>query len=267
MTQTSLESAIPSPKSGVAIQRVHFDAPWDWLAAGWRDMWRVPQISLSYGAVFALLAFVLAYGLMQLGWLSLFLVLCGGFVLVGPLFAVGLYEISRRLERGEPVSFRDAVTDGKNAPGQVSFFGAVLGFAFFVWLELAFLLFMLFMGTNDFPPMSEFVQTLLFTPHGLGLLSVGTLVGGCLAMAVFSIAAISMPLLLSRRIDVVTAMSASYEAVLSNPKPMLLWAAIIVGCMILGIVTLFVGLIFAFPLIGHASWHAYRNLVANSAPA
>ena len=252
------------PKSGVAIGRIPFDAPWDWLAAGWRDLWSVPRIRLGYGAVFALLAGALALGLTQIGWLSLMLALGGGFLLIGPLVAVGLYEASRRLERGERVGVRDVVMAGPNAPGQVAFFGVILAFVFFVWLELAFLLFMLFIGTRGLPPVSEFVPTLLFTPHGLGLLVVGTIVGGILAMIVYAISAISVPLLLTRRIDAVTAMSASLEAVVANPKPMALWAALIAGSMALGIATLFVGLIVAFPLIGHATWHAYRSLVTDS---
>lgn len=264
MAQTFSGYVIPTPKSGVAIGRIPFDAPWDWLAAGWRDLWSVPRISLGYGAVFALLAGALAFGLTQIGWLSLMLALGGGFLLIGPLVAVGLYEASRRLERGEPVGVRDVVMAGPNAPGQVAFFGVILAFVFFVWLELAFLLFMLFMGTRGLPPVSEFVPTLLFTPHGLGLLVVGTIVGGILAMIVYAISAISVPLLLMRRIDAVTAMSASLEAVVDNPKPMALWAALIAGSMALGIATLFVGLIVAFPLIGHATWHAYRSLVTDS---
>jgi len=191
MAQTFSGYLIPTPKSGVAIGRIPFDAPWDWLAAGWRDLWSVPRISLGYGTVFALLAGALAFGLTQIGWLSLMLAMGGGFLLIGPLVAVGLYEASRRLERGEPVGVRDVVMAGPNAPGQVAFFGVILAFVFFVWLELAFLLFMLFMGTRGLPPVSEFVPTLLFTPHGLGLLVVGTIVGGILAMIVYAISAIS----------------------------------------------------------------------------
>ena len=253
-----------NPKSGVAIRRITFDAPWEWLAAAWRDLRSVPHISLGYGAVFALLAGALAFGLTQIGWLSLMLALGGGFLLIGPLVGVGLYEASRRLEHGEPVGIRDVVMAGPNAPGQVAFFGVILAFVFFVWLEFAFLLFMLFMGTRGLPPVSEFVPSLLFTAHGLVLLVVGTIVGGILAVIAYAISVISVPLLLTRRIDAVTAMSASLEAVVGNPKPMALWAALIAGSMALGIATLFVGLIVAFPLIGHATWHAYRSLVTDS---
>ena len=88
-----------------AIRQVPFDAPWSWLAAGWHDMWRVPRVSLAYGAIFAVAGFLLAFGLTQVGLQSLILVLAAGFILVGPMIAVGLYETSRRLEKSEPVSF------------------------------------------------------------------------------------------------------------------------------------------------------------------
>ena len=120
---------------------------------------------------------------------------------------------------------------------------------------------MLFLGDKPLPPASEFIPTLLFTPHGLGLLVSGTAIGGALAFLVFSISAISVPLLMTRRLDAVTAIGASVAAVKLNPKAMTLWAALIAGFMALGIATLFVGLVIAFPLIGHATWHACRDLV------
>lgn len=254
---------ILAPSSGVAVSKIPFDAPRSWLEAGWRDMWAVPRISLAYGTAFALLAMAVAWSLTSVGWASVILALCGGLVLIGPLLAAGLYEISRRLEAGETVEFRDVVSAVVNARGPLSFFGVILAFAFFVWLELAFLLLMLFMGTNAVPPLTDFVPTLLFTPHGQGLFAVGTLVGGVLAAIVYTISVISVPLLMTRRIDAVTAMSVSLEAVVQNPKPMMLWAVLIAWLMALGIATFGVGLVFAFPLVGHATWHAYRSLVSD----
>lgn len=246
---------------GITIEPVPFDAPWAWLAAGWRDLWNAPHVSLVYGALFAALSAGLTLALLAGGMEALVLSLGGGFLLIGPIAAIGLYETSRLLEDGQRVTLRDVVRAGICAPGQLGFFGAILAFAYYVWLQLAFLLLMLFLGSKPVPPASEFVPTLLFTPHGLGLLVSGAVVGGIVAFVVFAISAISVPLLMARRIDVVTAMAASVAAVRLNPKAMLLWAALIAGFMAFGIATLFVGLVVAFPLVGHATWHAYRDLV------
>lgn len=250
--------------SRIQVRRIPFDAPWDWLAAGWRDLWAVPHVSLAYGATFAVVALALVAGLLQFGMQSLILALAGGFLLIGPLVAVGLYDVSRRLEAGKRVSLRDVVGAGLAAPGQLGFFGVVLMFAYAVWLQLAFLMFMLFMGSRGLPPASEFVPTLLFTSHGLGLLMAGTAVGGVLAAIIFSISVIAVPLLLTRPVDAVTAMAASLESVIKNPKPMALWAVLIAGFVAFGIATLSLGLIIAFPLIGHATWHAFRSLIVEN---
>src|SRR5690606_21183924 len=139
----------------IEVRRVPFDAPWSWLAAGWRDLWSAPQVGLTYGATFAALALLLTVGLMQFGMQSLILALAGGFLLIGPLVAVGLYDASWRLETGQPVRLSEVALAGLKAPGQLGFFGVVLAFAYAVWLQLAFLMFMLFIGSRGLPPPSE----------------------------------------------------------------------------------------------------------------
>ena len=245
-----------------SVRAVAFDAPWEWLSAGWRDMWAVPHVSLSYGSAFAIGAAVLLWGLFFMGWEALILVLAGGFLLIGPLMAIGLYETSRRLELGQRPALGEVAFAGLHPSGQLGFMGAILMLIYFAWVQIAFLLFMLFLGTGPLPPPSEFVPALLFTPRGLGLLIAGSLIGATLAGVVFMVSAVSVPLLLDRRIDVVTAMSASVAAARRNPKAMVLWAGLIAGLMLCGLATCFAGLVFVFPLIGHATWHAYRDLIA-----
>lgn len=243
-----------------APRRVPFDAPWNWLAAGWRDMWAMPSVSLAYGAVFAVAAALLAFTLYSVGAHSLFLALAGGFLLIGPLMAVGLYEASRRIARGEAVRSSGVLGVGLGARGQLAFYGAVLLFVFMIWLQLAILLLMLFLGGSSPPPANEFVQALLFTPRGLGLLFTGSIVGGLIAALVFAMSVVAVPLLLVKQVDAVTAARASIAAVAANPKPMALWAALIVVIMAAGFATLLVGLVLSFPLIGHATWHAYEDI-------
>ena len=238
--------------------KVAFDDPWIWLAAGWRDLWLAPAVGLTYGAAFALAALALAIGLFSMEAHSLFPALAGGFLLLAPFLAMGLYEASRRIAANEPVTLGAALGAGLSAKGQISFFGVGLMIVFLVWLELAFILLVLFMGGGGLPPPSQFLPTLLFTLPGLGLLVVGSIVGGVLAAIVFAMSAVAVPMLLVERIDAVTAMRASMQAVVANPKPMTLWAALIAVMIGAGFATLLLGLVVAFPLIGHTTWHVYR---------
>jgi uncharacterized membrane protein len=246
-------------------RRVPFDAPWSWLAAGWRDLWRIPQISLTYGLIAAVGAAIIAVGLARLEAISLFLALAGGFLLLGPLLAVGLYDASRRLALGQSPRLADVFSAARNSKSQLAFFGALLLIIYLAWLRLAFLLLMLFLGSGAVPPPSDFMQTLLFTPNGVGLLVVGTIAGGILAAITFAISAFGVPLLLDRRMDAVSAGWVSASTVLANAKPLLLWAALIVVLMAAGFATLLVGLVVVVPLIGLATWHAYADVFPSSA--
>ena len=264
MTVTDLartNTKVRRPDQEIVLREVAFDAPWDWLASGWRDFWAAPVVSFGYGLLFAGLAAFLSVGLIRCGLEALILPLSGGFLLIGPVLAVVLYETSRRLETGENVGLASVTRAALGKAGAISFFGAMLGFVYIVWLQLAFLLFMLFLGTSQLPPARDFVPTLLFTPAGLGLLVTGTLIGGALALLVFAISVVSAPLLMVQKVDAVTAVATSVCAVRNNLKPMLLWAGLIAGFMSLGLASLFLGLVLIFPLLGYATWHAFHGVV------
>ena len=145
--------------------------------------------------------------------------------------------------------------------GQFAYMGLFLMLIYLAWVEIALLLFMLFLGPQPMPPLEAFVPTLLLTPRGLGLLIVGTGVGMALAATVFAVSAVAVPMLMVERVDIVTAALTSVRACRKNPKAMALWAALIAGAMLIGFLTLFFGLVIMFPLIGHAAWHAFRDLV------
>ena len=245
----------------VKIRTLRPDAPWEWLAAGWRDLWSAPTIGLCYGLVFSLIGLAIFVGLFTLEMTALVVALAAGFMLLGPMLAVGLYEASRRLETGEPVTFASTALVSTRSPVQLAFIGIVLMGALLIWIRVATLLFALFFGVSGWPPLEEFVTTLLFTWQGLALLVTGTVVGGAIAFAIFAVAAISVPMLMSREVDAVTAILTSVQAVLQNFLPMLLWAWLIAILTAFGLATGLLGLIVTFPLIGHATWHAYRGLV------
>lgn len=265
VTFMSMSGSDAVPGEPVRINRVDIEAPWRWLDAGWRDMKQMPAISLTYGAVFAIVALVLFFGLSSGGMQSVILPLAGGFMLIGPVAAVGLYEGSRRLAAGEPVSLGVVLTAGFRAPGQLALLGLALMLIYLAWVQLAFLMFMMYFAGKPFPPLEQFVPDLLYTHAGLTLLIGGTIVGAIFAVVAFAISAISAPMLANRRdMGVATAVAASVRAVRFNREAMALWAVLIAGIMALGLVTLFFGLIVAFPLIGHATWHACREITSES---
>jgi uncharacterized membrane protein len=159
------------------------------------------------------------------------------------------------------VSLAGTLRAGFYGRGQLAHMGLLLMLIYLAWVEIALLLFMLFLGPQPMPPLDAFVSNLLLTPRGSGLLIVGTGVGMALGATVFAISAVAVPLLMTERVDVVTAATMSVGACRKNPKAMALWAALIAGAMLLGFVTLFFGLVITFPLIGHATWHAFRDLL------
>lgn len=246
------------------MRAVPLEAPWSWLAAGWQDLWQRPAISLGYGLIVVLVGAAITWGLFRLDAIAMVLPLAAGFMLVGPMLAVGLYEASRRRELGLPVTWRDVALVKVASPTQLGLIGGVLAFALLVWWRIASLLFALFWGLDGFPPLDAWIDLLLFTPKGLIFLIVGTVVGGAIAAVIFAISALSVPLLMARRCDAITAVLASIDAVRRNPRPMLLWAWLIALLTGFGLATLYVGLIVVFPLVGHATWHAYRALAPDS---
>lgn len=255
------EAIHASPGPPAAIRKVELDRPWLWLAKGWEDLRRDLAVGLLYGVLAAVTGYLVTLGLWSIEALYLFLPLTAGFLIVGPILAVGLYEVSRRRETGLPTTFFDALAAFRRNATQIALMGVALLLLMFLWVRVAALLFMLYFGYD--PPSVEqlFAQTFLDV-EALPFLIVGTGVGGLLAFTAFAISAVSIPMLLDRPdTNVIDAVTRSFEAVQLNFATMLFWAVLIVAFTLFGLVTLYLGLVLTLPLLAHASWHAYRDLV------
>lgn len=247
-------------------------APWSWLAAGWEDLRRSRGASLVWSALFAGAGLAILLVLHRYRMYNLALPLVTGFMLVAPLLVVGLYHISRELERGRPVGIGTALGAWRRNPGQVALLGFVLGLFFLFWIRVATLLFAVFFGGEPPPAFGSappdllgFVETVILTGRNLGFLVVGCVVGAALAIVVFTISAVSAPMLVDRDVTVIEAIQTSFRSVQRNKAAMLLWAVLIVLFTGAGILVGFVGLAVTLPLVAHATWHAYRDLVPSPA--
>jgi|AGTN01.3.fsa_nt_gi Predicted integral membrane protein len=241
------------------LRQVTAEGSATWLERGFRDFIAHPGIGLAYGAVFALIGWLVTFGLSQMGMGSMVLPLAGGFMLVAPFLAVGLYEVSRRRENGEGVTLGQALGAFRRNPHMVDM-GLVLLLIFFAWFQIAMILFALFFGGQP-PALESFFSRIVMAPQGAAFLLTGTAVGGVLAAVAFSLSVVAIPMLLDHQVSALTAMRTSLRAVWLNRYSMVGWAAALVTLVVLGIAFLFVGLAVTLPIAAHASWHAYRDLV------
>ena len=232
----------------------------DWLAAGWSDFRTEPAQSLAYGlAVFALSVLVI-WGLSAVGLPSLILPALSGFLVVGPLLAIGLYEKSRRLQAGQPVTLANIIVTHPRSGGQLVFAGLLLCLLVMLWLRAADLLYALFYGLLPFPGYDQILGQLLTTPRGWALILTGSAVGGLFAAFAMAISLFSIPMLLERRVDALTALGTSFALTTQNLRAVLPWGAIVVAGFALSAATGLLGLIVIFPLLGHGTWHAWIAL-------
>lgn len=250
----------------VTLKRVRRDAPWAWLKAGWRDLVRAPHVSVGYGLIFALTGLAITAGLWMIGLEALIPVATAGFALIAPIFAVGFYQVSRKLDAGEQPRLSDVWLLSPSKISQIALLAILLVILLLFWVLVAQSLYALF-AFGDFRPLSEFSQFALTSRNGLTMMVLGSLVGGVLAAAAFSVSALSFPMLVDQDIDAVTALVASVKAVIAQPFVMITWAWLIAFWVVLGSVGLLVGLVVIFPWLGHASWRAYQDFSPSPSPS
>jgi len=244
------------------IRTVYTDRPWTWLMNGWQDLRRAPLYSLLFGVIYAAVGWALTIAIWVTENYFLVLPLTAGFMLVGPIIAVGLYNISRRLERDEPVDWRDTLTAWRRNPTQIALMGLVLVLFMFAWFRFAVMLFYIFFSYAPPPPDPYLLLDAVLTYESLPFLIIGTAIGAVFAGLAFSISVVAPPLLMDRPdASVFHGIFASLRVVQRNFWTMALWAWLIALFIGVSLVTGYVLLIVTLPLIGHASWHAYRETV------
>jgi uncharacterized membrane protein len=232
------------------------------LAQGVSDFARAPVYGLVFGGVFVVigLAIVSLLTVWRAPWLIYPFAI--GFPLVGPFAAVGLYEVSRRLERGEPRSFAAVFSVVWAQRGrELAWMAFVMLFFFWMWMYQVRLLMALFLGRASFSTFERFFALVLTTPEGWTFLAVGHLVGAAMALGLYAITVVSIPLLLDRERDIVTALVTSVRAVLASPGPMLGWGVFVWLAVLAASLPFFLGLLVVLPVLGHATWHLYRRAV------
>lgn len=237
------------------------------FAAGWKDLMRAPGFSLPFGVFYALAGLLIVYLLLVRNEEYLVFPTLSMFLLVGPITAVGLYEISRRLEAGEPLTFTGVAGAFRRHGGlQLGVFGVILFFCALFWAKTAAFIYALHFGLNPVP-VSQILTAVTTTLGGLQFFVIGTAVGAVFAGIVFSISVIAVPMLLDRDVDPVTAIVTSLTAVAQSPMSFLGFAAMVVLLIGVGIGTFFLGLVVTLPMVGHATWQLYRKVVVVPADA
>lgn len=267
--ETAWTLAQPTRPRAPAIRRIRTADVWDALRRGWEDFRANPTQLIFLAIIYPIVGLVSAQAMAGRDIMPLFWPMLSGFALVGPVAALGIYELSRRREKGLPVSWLNAL-DIRRSPALSSIvgLGIMLLVIFVAWLMMAQGIYNMTMGEMRPSSVGEFVNRVLHTREGHQLIVIGNFVGFLFAATVLTLTVISFPLLLDRAaegqpVDAGMAIRASYKAVMVNPGPMMLWGLIVAGLLLLGSIPFFVGLAVVMPVLGHGTWHLYRKTIAH----
>jgi uncharacterized membrane protein len=249
-------AADADPRPPSVLRTLAFVDPLRWLAAGWRDFRRAPGIGLFYGGCFT----AMGWALMQVyaHAPAYMLALSAGFLLMGPFLCLGLYRSSQRLEAGQQPDFGDSLLAWDTRTAQLGLFGLVLLVLELLWGRATLVLFAL-----SFDGMPDFKGSLLalLDPENLGFTLAWLGIGAVFAGLIYALSVVSMPMILHRQTDAITAALTSLRLVLTQTGVMLWWGLLITALVLLAMLPGFVGLLVVGPVLGHASWHAYRQAV------
>ena len=262
MAQLHVMSGAGARVAHPAIRSITVSDLIDALARGWADFSAMPSHALFLCLIYPLVAVFVAgmtmgYNILPLAWPTV-----AGFALLGPLVAIGLYEMSRRREAGleaDPTHAFDIIYS-PSLPA-IGALGFTLLALFLTWVYLAQQIYIVLFGYLAPASLPQFVANVLTTPEGWQLIMIGNLVGFVFALFAFALSVISFPLLLDRDVGLAVAITTSFRAIAKNPVTMLVWGMMVAGLLLLGALPFFVGLAVVVPVLGHATWHLYRKLV------
>lgn len=238
------------------LAQLPVSAPLQWLRQGWHDYSCCPKAGLFYGLCFFLMGHALWAVFKSAP--AYVLALSAGFLLMGPFLCLGLYHASREIERGQRPSLRASLLAWRPTKGAMAIFAGVLLVLEMVWGRASLIVFAV---TFNGMPSADDTLTQLLNPDNVEFLVAYTVVGGFFAGLIFCISAISIPMIMDREVDAVSAGLTSIRACLQNPATLLVWGALITLVIGLSMLPYFIGLIIAGPVVGHATWHAYRAIV------
>lgn len=224
-------------------------APLRWLRKGWRDFCAAPRVSLIYGLIMVVLSYLITGAALTFGNMGLYLSLITGFVFLGPILALNLYGISIQLQQGQEPSLRESFRQVRACIGDGLTFTVIMIVVFLVWARAANLIY-IFYPVNEW----HLENVLLF-------FGVGSSVGAMFSAIVFTASAFSLPMIMDRETDMVTGVITSANAVLRNKLALFVWASLIGVCLLAGLLTAYLGLMVLLPVLGYATWHAYRESI------
>jgi len=257
-TDHAADEARAAASPPIVLKPLHLGDPLRWLLLGWRDFVRAPAIGLFYGACFMVMGWALLEVYEQAPAYTM--ALSAGFLLMGPFLCLGLYRVSQRLEKGEKPDFGDSLLAWDTRTGQLAIFGFVLLVLEMLWGRATLVVFAV-----SFDGMPDFKGSLLalLEPENLPFIAAWVAVGAVFASLIYAVSVVSIPMILHRQTDAVTAGLTSLRLVLTQTGVMVWWGLLITLLVGLALLPWFAGLLLVGPVIGHASWHAYRAAVAD----
>jgi uncharacterized membrane protein len=232
------------------------------LCKGFSDFRQAPLFGLFFGGIFAFggMLIVQSFYVWEKGWLIYPMIV--GFPLIGPFAAVGLYDVSRRLDKGMPLKWNEVLSViSLQTSRQIPYMAFVILFIFWIWMYQVRLLLAIILGRMSIPSWDTFFNILTTTQEGLLFIILGHIVGAGFSLLLFSVTVVSIPLILDRDVDFVTAMITSVKTVIKSPFVMICWGIFIAASLLISLAPLFLGLFLTLPVFGHASWHIYKKAV------